>query len=117
VPKEARVIIKPGNNGDGYWTNADLVKQVKEKAIPIFEIMHPGCDALFAFDNSQNHRAMTPDALVASRLNLRDGGKHVQKTRNGWFLDADGRVEQEMQNAAGVQKGIRTILRERGLCF
>jgi hypothetical protein len=73
-PTGVRVIIKRGKNGDGYWANAELVKQLKEKAMPIFKILHPGCDALFAFDNSQNHHAMAPDALVASQLILNDGG-------------------------------------------
>jgi hypothetical protein len=43
APKEIRMIIKPGKNGDGYWTNAELVKQLKEKAMPIFKILHSGC--------------------------------------------------------------------------
>eukprot|EP00474_Spongospora_subterranea_P004962 CRZ05420.1 hypothetical protein [Spongospora subterranea] len=68
----------------------ELVKQVQEKAIPIFKILHPSAVALFAFDNSQNHHAMAPDALVASRLNLSDGGKHVENTRKGVFFDNSG---------------------------
>ena len=50
-------IIKPGSGGDGFWTNADLVKQTKLKAIPIFRALHPESDALFVFDNSTNHHA------------------------------------------------------------
>jgi hypothetical protein len=42
-PTEARVIIKPGKNQDGYWKSEDMVKQLKELAIPIFEALHPGC--------------------------------------------------------------------------
>ena len=116
VAKEARTIIHPGKNGDGYWLKSDLVKQTEEKAIPIFKILHPDCDALFAFDNSQNYHAMAPDALVASRLNLSNGGKSVQNTRSGWFSDESGqRIEQTMQTANGMQKGIKTILSERSL--
>ena len=58
-------IIKPGSGGDGFWTNADLVRQTKLKAIPIFKALYPGCDALFVFDNSANHHAFAPDAIVA----------------------------------------------------
>jgi len=29
--------MTPGVSGDGWWTGEDLVKQVQEKAIPIFE--------------------------------------------------------------------------------
>ena len=67
-------IIKPGTNADGWWTNDDLVKQLKH-VIPVFEKIHPNCELLLCFDNSQNHHAKAPDALVANRLNLKDGGK------------------------------------------
>jgi hypothetical protein len=97
-------------------TGIGLMLQLKERAMPIFKILHPGCDVFFAFDNSQNHHAMAPVTLVASRLNLNDGGKHVMTTRNGWFLDEDGmRIEHIMQTVTGVQKGARTILSERNL--
>ena len=84
--------------------------------MPIFKILHPGCDGLFLFDNSQNHRSLPSDALRASALNLSDGGKNVQKQRSGWFIDDNGiRITQTMQRPDGVQKGVRTILKERGL--
>ena len=115
VPFEARMIIKPGKNGDGYWKNEDLVKQLREKAIPIFKILHPNCDALFAFDNSQNHHAMAPDALVANRLNLSNGGKNVNVQRPGWFFKEGHLTVHHLQTEDGVQKGLRTILLERGI--
>ncbi len=67
-------------------------------------------------DNSQNHLKMADDALRASKLNLGDGGKNTPLLRNGWFVNQSGeRVEQVMQREDGVQKGLRTILLERGL--
>ena len=54
------------------------MKQTKLKALPIFKILHPHGDALFMFDNSANHHAFAPDALVASRLNLKDGGANLK---------------------------------------
>ena len=75
--------IKPGKNADGYWTNKDLVEQVQVTQT-LFEILHPNCVALFAFDNSQNHRAMAPNALVAKRLNLADGGSKVPPFSHVW---------------------------------
>ena len=118
--------INPGTNSDGWWDNADLCKQLTEKAIPIFNQLHPGKTALFAFDNSGNHGAMAPDALIANRLKLGDGfpkrtQKGVDKTRtipfrNGWYLDQQGnRNVQAMANASGIQKGVKSILTERGL--
>ena len=116
LPSETRTIILPGKQREGYWTTADLINQVKTEAMPIFRILHPGCEGLFLFDNSQNHRSLPPDALRASSLNLSDGGKNVQNQRPGWFLDSDGnRVIQSMQRHDGIQKGVRSILQERGL--
>src|SRR5689334_22030220 len=84
--------------------------------LKIFEILHPGCLALVAYDNSSNHDVMAADALVASRLNLKDGGKNVCKLRDGWFDAPDGaRCIQTMMSENGKQKGIRRILQERGL--
>ena len=65
------------------------------------------------------HRARAPDGLDANLLNLSDGGKNTKLTRPGWYMsqNADGsvtRVEQPMQTAAGIQKGLKTILVERG---
>lgn len=110
-------IIKPGSGGDGFWTNADLVKQTKAKAIPIFKALHPENDALFVFDNSANHHAFAPDALVASRLNVKDGGVNLKSImRDGWFInDQEERVSHSFKNAKGEQKGLKTILEERGL--
>ena len=40
----------------------------------------------------------------------------MTKQRSGWFLETNGnRVIQAMQRPDGVQKGVRTILQERGL--
>ena len=108
---EARDIIKVGANYDGYWKNEDLAKSLKEKAIHIFEKVHPNCKAIFCFDNSQNHHAVAPDGLCANKLNLGDGGKNTPKLRNTRF---NGQ-EQKMQHEDGIQKGIRTILQEREL--
>ena len=60
------------------------------------------------------HRARAPDGLDANLLNLSDGGKNTKLTRPGWYMsqNADGSVT--MQTAAGIQKGLKTILVERG---
>jgi hypothetical protein len=83
---EACVIMHPGANRDGYWSNEDIIRQVVERAIPIFERTHPGKVALFIFDNSSNHNAMAEDALIVSRMNLKDGGRQPL-LRNGKMPD------------------------------
>lgn len=51
-----------------------------------------------------------------TELSLSDGGKNAPKLRNGWYNDGGGqRIVQPMQREDGVQKGVRTILQERGL--
>ena len=105
-------IINPGKNNDGYWTNDDLVLQVQE-VIPLFEALHPDCELLFMFDNSQNHHKKSPDGLCVNVLNLSDGGKNTPKLRNGWFIVNGQRQDFQMQNEYGVQKGLKTILQER----
>ena len=37
--------------------------------------MHPDCELLFLFDNSQNHHKKAPDGLDADDMNLNPGGK------------------------------------------
>jgi hypothetical protein len=60
------------------------------------------------------HRARAPDGLDATRLNLSDDGANVPKLRDTHFIRDGVRVEQRMQLEDGRQKGLRTILTERG---
>jgi hypothetical protein len=75
VHHDAHKVIYPGSNGDPYWDCDQLVKQVVDSAIPIFEEAHPGCQALFVFDQSSAHAALPPDALKASEMNKSNSGK------------------------------------------
>jgi hypothetical protein len=74
------------------------------KAIPIFQILFPNCTALFAFDNSSNHAAFKSDALVASRMNLKPGGKQP-KMRDTVF--GPNNQHQSMINGNGEPKGMK----------
>ena len=56
------VIINPGVNKDGYFTNEDLADQTN-RMMQIFDILHPGCTGLMAFDNSSNHHAMAKNVV------------------------------------------------------
>ena len=105
---------------DGYWTSEHLDEQLRLRAIPIFNLLHPDCEGLWLFDNSQNHHALAKDALRVTNLNLSDGGvrkgKDIQVLRKTKYLNTVGQeVEQSMQLADGRQKGLKTILKERGL--
>ena len=95
-------MIKPGKNGGEYWKNSDLVLQLQQRVIPIFKTMHPGDDALFMFDNSQNHHALPPDALNAKVLPLKNNGSNFKAQRDGWLINSEGDVQiQKMTNEYG----------------
>lgn len=75
VTREARKIIYPGSNGDPYWDAAQLNDQMTALAIPTFEEAHPGCQALFVFDQSSAHASLPSDALKAFEMNKSNGRK------------------------------------------
>lgn len=118
VIKEARTIIYPGSNGDPYWDCQQLIEQVRNKAIPVFEEAHPGCQALFIFDQSSAHAALPPDALKAFEMNKSNGGKqrHQKDTiipDTNPYPQFRGQV-QKMTTENGKQKGLQQTLEERG---
>jgi hypothetical protein len=67
IMHDARKIIFPGSDGDPWWDTKQLIEQIK-RAIEIFELAHPGKQALFVFDQSSAHASLAPDALKASIL-------------------------------------------------
>ena len=118
---EACEILRYGSgvSDDGYWTAEKMVRQVRERAIPIFEKRFPGKTAIFAFDNSSNHAAFAADALVASRMNLKPGGKQP-KMRPTSFNGIPQAMVFTAQDAprpelVGQPKGMQQVLVERGL--
>ncbi|CAG8556888.1 3825_t:CDS:2 [Gigaspora rosea] len=43
LDQEAWIIIKPGWQANSYWKSEDMVKQLRKKAIPIFNALYLGC--------------------------------------------------------------------------
>ena len=115
VPSEATVTIVPGKGN--YWDNDALVRQTKDRVIPIFKILHPSCDALIIYDNAANHHKKAPDSLCSKSFNMK--AKKVtdnNRMRSGWFLNQSGvKVEQSMHLPDGRLKGLESVLRERNL--
>jgi hypothetical protein len=111
-----------GKGQEGYWTFDHVVDQLRNKLIPAFEQMHPNCKARIIFDQSTNHAAYAPDALLASRMNLKEGGKQ-SFMRDGWYIDQKGDKKiQKMQFVEldnGIHKmaakGMKKVLEEREL--
>ena len=130
---ESERIIQPGRI-DEYWCNRDLVKQFMED-IPKIELKYPGVKQVHQVDNSANHHAMAPDALVASRLNLGNGfpkllesdkeaGIAVTPFRDTTWVDMVGVIHsqtfalfEDSLNPKKItsHKGLKAILEERNL--
>src|SRR5947209_5345460 len=108
---------------DGYWKAEHMLDQLVNRAIPIFEVLHPGCVGVFCFDQSTNHNAMAEDALIATRMNLSSGGGQP-KMRNGWYMDEREEVciqsmvfpiDHPVAKLREQPKGIKQVLGERNL--
>jgi hypothetical protein len=109
-------LFEAGTAREGWFTNAHLVKQVEDYT-ELFKALHPECDIVIAFDNSMTHHAKAPEGLCVSNLNLSDGLKKGvdTKMKAGWYKNEVGViVQQSMQREDGTQKGVETILTERG---
>ncbi|KIJ43225.1 hypothetical protein M422DRAFT_253429 [Sphaerobolus stellatus SS14] len=71
---DAREIMYPGKNAEGWWNTEHLIAQV-QRAIPIFERMYPGAVGEWIFDQSSAHGAFAKDALNSKEMNVGPGGK------------------------------------------
>src|ERR1700761_932457 len=123
--KDARRIIYPGKSADPYWDAEQLIKQVQEGAIPIFEELFPNCTGVFIFDQSSAHNAFAKDALNVRNMNVRPGGK--QSIMHDTIIPHDnpnpklrGKVQSMVfpsnhPTHANQPKGIAEVLCERGL--
>ncbi|EIN05877.1 hypothetical protein PUNSTDRAFT_115780 [Punctularia strigosozonata HHB-11173 SS5] len=117
VVRDARCIIYPGSKGSAWWDHEQLLAQM-DNAIDIFEEAHPGCQALFIFDQSSAHASLGPDALRAFDMNKSNGGKQRQQhdtviPMNNPAVQYRGKP-QKMTMDDGRPKGLEQVLAERG---
>jgi hypothetical protein len=117
VVRDARCITYPGASGDPWWDHKQLLTQV-DNAISIFDEAHPGCVALFVFDQSSAHASLGPDALRAFDMNKGNGGKQ-RKQKDTIIPMSNPHLEfcgkpQKMTTEAGEAKGLQQTLEERG---
>lgn len=115
--RDARKIIYPGAGGDPWWDTKQLLVQTKD-AISIFEEAHPDKQALFIFDQSSAHASLPDDALKAFEMNKSDGGKQRRQhdtviPESNPVVELRGKT-QSMTQADGKQKGLKSVLEERG---
>ncbi|EAU83213.1 hypothetical protein CC1G_11674 [Coprinopsis cinerea okayama7 len=127
IPEQAREIIYPGKNADGWWDAKQLIKQ----AIPIFEALFPNAVGEFFFDQSTAHAALAPDALRAHDMNVKPGGKQpkmhdtiiphsnpnpaLRGIVQSMVFDEDLPPSHPDYEHRGKPKGMRRVLEERGL--
>jgi hypothetical protein len=127
--RDAAIVTYPGVNGDLWWNCTQLIEQVKNRAIPIFEALNPNCQALFIFDCSSAHESFSPDALRVTGMNFKPGGSktkirntvipsddpHIPIELRGMVQSMNYPIDHSDKKLAGQSKGIRQVLKERGL--
>ena len=112
-PVKARVILKYGAQLEGYWDSNKFMAQVKQ-ACTIAEYKYPRetHSIVWLFDQSCGHCAYAEDALNINRMNVKPGGKQA-KLRDT-INPLNGRP-QKLVDSAGIPKGMKNILEERGV--
>ncbi|KAJ3831483.1 hypothetical protein F5878DRAFT_654823 [Lentinula raphanica] len=103
----------------GMWNGELFAKQLEEKFFPAFAAAHgPGHTAVILVDNSQGHASYASDALRASAMNLKPGGKQP-RMHPGWYIRDGIKVVQSMvfpldhHTHPNQPKGMKAILQER----
>ena len=105
--EKARKLVE--TQQDGYFNSEQFLEQV-DTAIDIFEAKFPNSQGLFIFDNAPIHKKYPDDALNADRMNVRPGGKQPIMKDTVF----NGEV-QKMVTDAGLPKGMKLVLQERGV--
>ena len=138
----ARVLIRPGAQQDGYFTNDDIIMQAT-KVMDILKEYYPDDDHIFVYDSATTHLKRARDSISARRMPMK-----TSKPDKNWLvatpsLDDSGhqiftskgeKITKSIQMApgrfndgtpqsfyfppghwhAGLFKGMRIILEERG---
>ena len=117
ILKDTQCITYLGANGDPWWDHHQLLAQI-DNAMAIFEELHPGCTALFIFDQSSAHASLGSDALRAAGMNKTNGGK--QRKQKDTIIPMNNPhpayrgKPQKMTTESGEAKGLKQTLEERG---
>lgn len=109
--KEAHMLLEYGENKEGYWTSNKFLSQM-DHAVKIAEIKYPkeiGYRLIWIFDNSSCHNAYADNALNASLMNAKPGGKQPCMRDTVW----NGKTQCMVFNT-GIPKGLIQVLTERG---
>ena len=104
-------LLKYGAEFEGYWNSEKFLVQV-EAAIKIAKVKYASYqyNVIWFFDHSSGHTAFAEDALNASRMNVRPGGKQPVM----YDTIYNGKL-QKMVLADGTPKGMKLVLEERSV--
>ena len=80
--KPCHMILKYGNNDDGYWTGEDVVIYLQDTHLTFINI-HSSCITLYVFNNSSNHHKISTGALNICKTNLNNGEEKNPLLRDG----------------------------------
>ena len=110
IKQAARVILRYGENRDGYWNSSKFISQFSD-AVKIASFKYPCSryDILWIFDQSSNHTIQSPDALNVKRMNVGPGGKNTPVMRDTMW---DGRFF-SMTDSNGQNIGMKACLQLR----
>jgi hypothetical protein len=116
IVQDAQKIIFPGANRNPWWDTEQLIVQIKS-AIEIFETAHPGCQALFIFDQSSAYALLPLDALKAFEMNKSNGRKQW-KQHNMVIPQSNPDPhycgqQQSKTTGSGDAKGLKQVLNKR----
>ncbi|CAG8513564.1 18471_t:CDS:2, partial [Racocetra persica] len=120
VEDKESIIKKKGQGlaiivSDFLCKSENMVKQLHEKAISIFNALYSGC--VFCFDQSTNHNAYALDALVCSRMTMHPKVEDKFKFKDGWFIRNYEKITQSVfldeDDSIVKFKEIKKILEER----
>ena len=112
IKKQARCLLLYGESKEGYWTSENFLEQMKH-AVAIANVRYPkeeGWKVVWVFDQSSCHKAMASDALDVSKMNVNPGGKQPKMRDTVW-----GGKPQKMCFNLGIPKGMKQVLKERGI--
>jgi len=140
--ESARVLLRPGARRDGYFTNDDIVEQAT-KAMDVLKKYYPNDDHVLVYDNATTHLKRSRDSISARRMpmktskpeknwlvptpSLDESGDQIFNSKGGKVMKliemAPGRFDDGTPQSfyfpkghrhAGLFKGMRVILEERG---
>ena len=109
IQPAARQLLEYGAEKEGYWTSERFMEQMKNAA-NIADVKYGATHTIvWLFDQSSCHKKFGDLALQANKILVKDGG--ARRVRDTVW----GGQPQEMVQDDGSAKGLRTILRERGI--